>query len=157
MKTTLCARDVMTTRLVVARTNTPIDEVAELLTLHHISAVPVVDEQGELAGIVSSTDLLPSEKKIPFSSVKAPVLFSEFVDPDKPLDETYREALGHTAADAMTPHVVTVNANDDLEHVAHVLMRDNVRQVPVLEHGKLAGIVTRKDLLRALFGMPRSS
>ena len=87
----MTAAEVMTGDPTTVRTDTSIKEVADLLVQQGFSGVPVLDEYGKLAGLVADADMTPSMGSVPLSTVKAPTLLSEFVNPDDPL-EPYREA-----------------------------------------------------------------
>lgn len=140
---------VMTKDVITVRPDTTVEEIAHLLSTHRISAVPVVDDDHRVIGIVSESDLFLKEKGIPFSAVKLPALFKQWVEPSR-LAEIYEGARHHTAADVMTSQVVCVDANDDIGHVAWLMAQRNLKRVPVLRDGKLVGIITRADLIRLL-------
>lgn len=141
------ARDVMTTGAVAVRADDPVDEIAHLLVNKGIGAVPVVDDEGQVIGIITESDLFLKEKGIPFSAVKMPALFNQWVEPHR-LAEIYANAHLHTAADIMTREVICVDVEDDVLDLARTMSRFNVERVPVLREGRLAGIITRGDLIR---------
>lgn len=130
------ARDVMTTAVVTVRPQTPVEEVAETLARHEISGAPVVDDQGEMVGIVSDQDLVPAQAGVPRGVLQA--------------------WYGHkptppTAADVMTRHVVTCHQLDGVAQVARRLLDARLRRIPVLDDaGRLVGIVTASDIIRSL-------
>lgn len=140
---------VMTKNVITVRPDTPVEEIAHLLTTHRIGAVPVVDENHRVIGIVSESDLFLKEKGLPFSAVKLPTLFSQWVDPHQ-LAEIYEGARHHTANDIMTKDVICVDANDDIGHVARLMVQRNLKRVPVVHEGKLVGLISRADMIRLL-------
>jgi CBS domain-containing protein len=142
-------KDIMTQDVVSVERDTPVDEIAHLLIEHDIGGVPVVDEGGRVVGIVNESDLFLKEKGIPFSAVKAPMLFEQWVQPEK-LVEIYAEAHLHTAADVMTEPVICVEEQDTISDVAMLMARHDVKHVPVVRDEKLAGMVTRTDIIRFL-------
>jgi CBS domain-containing protein len=142
------ARDVMTTELVVVRPDTPLKDVAEMIVQRQIGGVPVVNPDESLVGIVNEADLVPKQERVPYTNKTLPALFSDFVNPsDDPLEQ-YRHIEKYTAADVMRTDIPAVQADDDVAYVTE-LMTDEVRRLPVLQDGKLVGIITRKDLIRA--------
>lgn len=143
------AQDIMTREVVKIREDTTVEEIARLLSKHRIGGMPVVDEDGRVIGIVCESDLFLKEKGLPFSAVKVPVLFKRWVDSDR-LAEIYEEARHHTAADVMTSDVVCVDVEDTMSHVAWLMAQRNIKRVPVLRDGVLAGIITRSDIIRLL-------
>jgi CBS domain-containing protein len=143
------AQDIMTREVVKLRKDTTVEEIARLLSKHRIGGMPVVDEDGRVIGIVCESDLFLKEKGLPFSAVKVPVLFKRWVDSDR-LAEIYEEARHHTAADVMTSDMVCVDVEDTMSHVAWLMAQRNIKRVPVLRDGVLAGIITRSDIIRLL-------
>jgi CBS-domain-containing membrane protein len=143
------ARDIMTRDVIRIHVDTAVDEIARLLSDHRIGGLPVVDDEDRVIGIVSESDLFLKEKGMPFSAVKMPTLFKRWVDPDR-LTEIYEGARHHTAADVMTTDVVCVDIDDTIGHAAWLMAQRNIKRVPVLQNGTLAGIITRADIIRLL-------
>ena len=139
----------MTKDVTTVRPDTTVEEIAHLLTTHRISAVPVVDDDHRVIGIVSESGLFLKEKGIPFSAVKLPALFRQWVDPGQ-LAEIYEGTRHHTANDIMSKDVICVDDNDDIGHVAWLMAQRSLKRVPVVRDGKLVGIISRADLIRLL-------
>lgn len=142
-------RDVMQAEVITVRPDTNVQEVARLLTEHHIRSVPVVDEQQRVIGIISESDLFLKEKGIPFSAARLPTLFEKWVEP-KQLEEIYKGVAHHMAADVMTEDVVCVEPEDSISHAAMLLLQRDIRSMPVVQEKKLVGIVSRVDFVRLL-------
>lgn len=125
----------MSAPLVTVRPATPVKEVARLLRERQVSAVPVVDDQRRLVGLVSEGDLLPLE----------------LVDPRR---QATPEALPHeapeTAAEIMTVDVVSVPADLDAGEAARMISSRGLRHVPVVEGGVAVGMLSRRDLIGML-------
>ncbi len=143
------AQDIMTREVITVRADTTVDEIAHLLGQRHIGSVPVVDEERRVVGIVSESDVFLKPAGILFSAVKLPALFKQWVDPAR-LAEIYAEAHRHTAADVMTREVICVDVEDEIGHVAWLMAQRDLKHVPVLREGKLAGMLTRADVIRML-------
>ncbi|WP_240048357.1 CBS domain-containing protein [Crenalkalicoccus roseus] len=141
------ARELMSRDLVVVPPETPVPAVAELLAARGISAVPVVDEGGRPLGIVTEGDLIRRLAEAP----RGPLgwFLDLFRDPT-PMIRRYAKAHGATARDVMTKELVCVEEDTPAERIAALMERHNIRRVPVLREGRLAGMVSRADLLRAL-------
>ena len=141
--------EIMTRDVVTIAPDTTVDEIARLLTEHRIGGLPVVDEKHRVLGIVTESDLFLKEKGMPFSAVKVPMLFRRWVEPDR-ITEIYEDARHHTAADVMTRRVNCVDVADTVGHTAWLMAQNNIKRVPVLRDGTLAGIITRADIIRLL-------
>jgi CBS-domain-containing membrane protein len=133
--------DVMSTPVVSVRPATSFKEMVRLLHHHQINALPVVDPDGRLLGIVSETDLaLKQEEQQP--SHRVPL----FVGAARRRQRT--KASGTTAADFMSGPVVTVLLGSSLDGAARLFHQHDVRHLPVVDpEGRLVGIVTQRDLL----------
>jgi len=141
------AYDIMTKEVVTVKLDTPVHEIAVLMTDRRISGVPVLDDGGQVVGMVSHGDLL-HRREIGTES-KRKWWLKVFADPDK-LAREYSKTHGLRAKDVMTRHVVSIGESTDLADVATVLERNGIKRVPVLRDGKLVGLVTRTDLVKAL-------
>jgi CBS-domain-containing membrane protein len=120
-------QDVMTIEVVVAHPTTPVKQVADLLAGHGLSALPVIDGQGRVLGVVSETDL--------------------FGDSQRPAGGP----VATTAGEVMTSPAVTVSPHATLTEAARRMQADGLKRLPVVAaSGRLIGIVSRADLLRPL-------
>ena len=144
------AHEVMTGNIVSVRRDTRVNDIAQILISQRVSGMPVVTKDNELIGIVSESDLLHRTEVGTEKTRKW--WLAMLVDPDTAARE-YAKTHGMKAEDIMTRHVVTVDAEADLSKVADVLDSHNIKRVPVLKDGKLVGIITRGDLVRALAGV----
>jgi CBS domain-containing protein len=124
------ARDVMTSPVITLRPDVPVNAAAALLCSHGFTAAPVVDSGGRLVGIASEADLMRG-RIVPDGWVVPP-------EPDP------------TVGQVMTPAPVGMGPEDDLADVAALMLEARVRSVPIVEDGKLVGIVTRRDVLRVV-------
>lgn len=141
----LCARDVMTARVITVRPETSVKDIAALMLTHHVSGLPVVTIEGELVGIVTEADLLYKETG---QEHPAGRFFKGFPPFGRTVD-TSRKAEGWTAVDLMSSPVITVEEDTPLREVAGLMVRRKINRVPVMRGGRLAGIVSRADVLRA--------
>jgi len=140
-----CARDVMTREPVTVGKDTPAVDVARILERRHISGVPVVDEAGAVAGIVSEADLLvkelAEEDLYPSIEILTDLLTGRSW-------EERRRFEGQVAADLMTPNPVTATDDTPIAELARTMLRRGINRIPILREGRLVGIVTRNDLLK---------
>lgn len=138
----LTVRDVMDRDPVTVTTRTSFKELVALLTREGLTAVPVVNRQGEVAGIVTEADLL---RKQGFQAAGP--------DTPRPVRRAYRarwaRATGECAGEVMSTHPVTIRPEATVAEAARLMERQHCRCLPVTDpSGKLAGTVTARDLLR---------
>jgi CBS domain-containing protein len=123
----MLVRDVMTSPAVTIRRDDEAAEAARVLDRLSLTSLPVVDHDLRLLGIISEADLIARLATAP----------------DAPED---RPRVG----DLMTRHVLVVSADDDLRHVVSLMTGTVLKSVPVLLHGRVVGMVSRRDIVRAL-------
>jgi CBS domain-containing protein len=141
------AQDIMTREVATVRPETSVREIAALLMEKNISGVPVVSDDGAIVGIVSEGDLLHRAEV--GTERKHKWWFRIFADSDAAARE-YAKAHGLSARDMMSRYVISVRDDADLRDVADILDRHRIKRVPVLRDGRLVGIISRRDLVRAL-------
>ncbi|KVF75897.1 histidine kinase [Burkholderia sp. FL-7-2-10-S1-D7] len=142
------ARDVMTTSVISASPEMSVRETAKLLAEHSISAVPVIDADGKLIGIVSEGDLV---HRVEIGThARRHSWWLELLASSRELASEYAKEHAQTVKDLMTVDVVTVSEDTPLSEVAELLERHRIKRVPVVDNGKVAGLVSRADLVRAL-------
>jgi CBS domain-containing protein len=145
----MSVRNYMTPDPIVVTPETTVAEIARQLTLHRIGCVPVVDAEGRLVGLVTETDLFVRESVVPFSNFRSPTLMGDWVDPDR-IEQTYRDLGDRKASDVMTTALVTVDVDLPIGQAARLMMQLERNHLPVVSSGRLVGILTRHDVLRAL-------
>jgi CBS domain-containing protein len=140
-------QDVMTRSVISVRPETPVRDVARLLDEHRISGVTVVDEAGALLGVVSEADFLVEAQGGPAAVRRSPIarLFHRAGDPGTPGDRHFAS----TAGELMTSPVITIGPEELITHAAAVMTSGRINRLPVVEDGRLVGIVTRADLVRS--------
>lgn len=143
------AEQIMTTDVTTVHADTTIEEVARLIATRRIGSVPVVDDDQHVVGMVNDEELFTSEKGIPFSAVRAPVLFEKWARPDRAA-EIYTNARRNTARDVMSREFVCVDADAGVGYITQLMVERNVHRVLVTRNGCLVGIITRLDLIRVL-------
>jgi CBS domain-containing protein len=149
------AKDIMTSNVITVTSGTLVSEIANLLFERRISALPVVDGD-RLVGIVSEADLLRRyEIGTDCALAGDPWWIRLFSGDHSP--EEYVKSHARSARDIMTQDVATVVPDASLAKIATVLEKRRVKRVPVLQDGKLVGIVSRSDLVRALVSAHRDA
>jgi CBS domain-containing protein len=144
------AMDVMTTDVITVDPDTTVQALATLLAERGISGAPVVDSSGRLVGIVSEGDLL-HRAEIGTAHRHRERRRSWWLDHfASDLAREYIKSHGRTVKDIMTRDVVTVTEDTDLGEVAALLEAKRIKRVPVTRDGKVVGIISRANLVRAL-------
>ena len=142
--------DVMTRDVLMVAPETSVQDVARLLWSRGISGVPVVDAADTLVGIVSELDLLVRNANLHIPQYLRVLDVMITIGNRHEFDEEMRRALGATAADVMTAEVFTVEPQTDLADAATLMLDKDVNRLPVVEQGRLVGIISRADFVRLL-------
>lgn len=147
------ARDVMTTDVVTFAPDEPITDAMQKLVDRGVDAGPVVDGGGAVVGMLSTGDLIVQESQLHYPTV-INILGGLFELPGsrKRFEHELNQAVAVDVADAMSPDPVTCGPDDTIEQVATLMHDHDVSRVPVVEEGRLVGIVARGDVLRGLVG-----
>jgi CBS domain-containing protein len=135
------AGDVMTTGAATIRPDASLTDAARLMLEHRISGLPVIDAENKLIGMITEGDFLrPSEGRKPRV---LEILASGATMPADALNT-------HRVEDLMTPDPITITVDTSLEQIVRLMIRHNVKRLPVVTHGKVVGIVSRANLMHAL-------
>jgi CBS domain-containing protein len=143
----MLVRDVMVAPVITVEPSTTVQEAAKLFVEKQISAVPVLDGDGNLVGIVSEGDLLHRVEA--GTERRRSWWLHALIESDK-LAAEYVKSHGHKVSDVMTRDVITTSPQTPLHEIATLMERNAIRRLPVLENGKLVGIVSRANLLQAV-------
>ncbi len=141
-----CA-DIMTREVVTVSPTDSISAAAALMLRHRISGLPVVDGQGALVGMVTEGDLLKRSET--GTEPQISTWRALWLGPAR-LAERYVQTHGRTVNQIMTHATVTASEQTSLSEVVALMESRNIRRIPVLRDGRLVGIISRADLLRAL-------
>ena len=133
------AKDVMTIDVVTVSPDTEVSDIAKLLLERHISALPVVNSEGQVLGIVSEGDLLHRRET---DTEKHRNWWLGFLVGSEQRATEYSKSHGTKASEIMSREVVTVNEDAQLGDIAELLEVRRIKRVPVLRDGKLVGIVS---------------
>jgi CBS domain-containing protein len=140
------AQDVMVRDVLTVKPETDVTDAIKVLSEHDISALPVVDGDGHLVGILSEADLLPrvedGEHRHPW--------WIEALMPASKLAHEFAEAHGKKVSEVMSTHVITASEDTPVSDIAVLLERHRIKRVPIVADGKVVGIVSRSNLIQAL-------
>ena len=152
MASTTPVTDVMTSDVVTVSPDLSLTEAADVLSEKGIGAVPVVDGSGALVGLLRDEDLLISEARLHLPTTIAILPGIEFTLPGqiKRYDEELKKAASSTVGDVMEREFKSVAPTGTVEDVATLMHEHDVTHVPVVDGGKVVGIVARGDIVRFL-------
>lgn len=131
-------KDVMSHPVFTVEQTASVESAAELMTARAVTALPVVDASGALVGMVSEGDLLWH---------RVPADPSAHIRRQPDTDPAFRPGM---VCEVMSEYPLTTRPDADLSEVAETMLESDVRSVPVLDGGLLVGIVSRRDILRAM-------
>jgi CBS domain-containing protein len=143
----MIAADVMASKVITVGPDASVATIAETLLANRISAVPVVDDNSALLGIVSEGDLI---HRVETGTEHPRAWWLEFFIGKEALAREFIKSHGRKAADVMTRPVITVKPDTPLGELASLLEKHRIKRVPVVKGGKIVGIVSRANLVQAL-------
>ena len=148
----LTVADIMETDVPAVYATDTVERVLEVLKEHELPGIPVINEGGRCVGIITEEDLVLSGEDADLHLPHYFQLFGGFVFLESlgHFEERLRKAVASTAADLMTEHPVTIEPSSSVEEAARLIARKKHNRLPVVEHGRLVGVVTRLDVLEAL-------
>ncbi len=141
------AIDVMVRDVITVHRDTEVAEAIKLLSDHDVSALPVVDSEGHLIGIVSEADFI---HRAEIGTEKHRPWWIEAVTGAAALAGDFAKSHGKKVEEVMTEDVITAAEDTPLAEIATLLERKRIKRLPITRHGKLVGIVSRANLIQAL-------
>jgi len=141
------ARDVMVSPVITVKPSASVREVAKTFLERRISAVPVVDDQGKLVGIVSEGDLMHRTEA---GTERKRSWWLQGLTGDETLAAEYVKAHARKVADVMTRRVITASPDTPLHEIASLLESNSIKRVPIVKDGQVVGIVSRANLIQAV-------
>jgi CBS domain-containing protein len=141
------ARDVMVTSVISVGPDLPVQAVANTLVKNNISGVPVISHDGKLLGIVSEGDLL---RRVETHTERRRSWWLDMISSNRNLAAEFVKTHGLTAKDVMTSRVVTTGPDTPLHEIADLMENHGVKRIPIVENGRVVGIVSRANLIQAL-------
>lgn len=142
------AADIMTRDVITVRKGSSVEEALRLMARYHVSGLPVVDVDMRLVGILSEQDVL-----LRGQSASTSALLGYIGSPDREDEsviEAQRKAMASLVEDAMTTRVVAYEEDSSVADIARRMIELNINRVPILRNGRVAGIISRSDIIKSM-------
>lgn len=147
------AKDVMTSTVISVQPGATILQAARQMLQHHISGLPVIDNSGDIVGILSEGDFLRRRET---GTQRRRSRWLEFLMGPGKLAVEYAHSHGSKVSEVMTTDVHTVTEDTDLEDIVEMMERRRIKRVPVMCGKKVVGMVTRSNLMHAMVSLART-
>jgi len=147
-------RDVMTRRVIAVAADDTILNAAQMMLQNAISGLPVTDTAGNLVGVVTEGDFL---RRAELGTQRRRPRWLEFLIGPGRLADEYVRASGRKVQEVMTEDPCTIAEDDSLEDAVDLMERRRIKRLPVLRDGKMVGIISRSNLMRALVSLARDA
>lgn len=142
--------DIMTKEVITVTRRTTVRELAEIFETRHFGSLPVVDDAGNLTGIVTASDLIEQGRNLHIPTV---ISLFDWVIPlggERSLERDLQKITAQTVGEICSNDVVTVSSSDPVSTAADIMSTRKLNSLPVVADGKLVGIVSRIDIIRTL-------
>ncbi|MEA2285719.1 MAG: hypothetical protein QOJ21_1762 [Solirubrobacteraceae bacterium] len=152
----LTVADIMDADPVTVGPDDDVETLVRLLRRHELPGVPVVNEGGRCIGIVTEADLVIADEEGDLHLPHYVELFGGvvFLEPLRRFEERLRKAVASRVGDLMTEDPTTIEGDASVHEAGRVIARSGHNRLPVIQHGRLVGVVTRVDVLEALTREP---
>jgi len=146
----LTAGDIMSTKIYSVHQDTEIADLAKMFVENNVNAMPVVDDDGALVGIVSQTDLVEQDKPLHIPTVISLFDWVIYLESPKKFAEEVRKVTARKVGEICTRDVVTCPPDTPVATVASLMVDNKAYLVPVVAEGEMLGVVARLDIIRSM-------
>jgi CBS-domain-containing membrane protein len=146
----ITASDIMTREIISVKKDTPIRVLAELFASKHISSFPVVNDSGDLIGIVTETDLIEQDKNLHIPTVISLFDWVIYLESEKKFEKELKKMTGMTVGDIYSERVTSISPETPLSQIADIMSADKIHTIPVVLDKKVVGMIGRIDLIRTM-------
>ena len=144
------AADIMTKDVITVKRETTVRELAEIFETRNFGSLPVVDDEDNLIGIVTASDLIEQGRSLHIPTV---ISLFDWVIPlqgERALERELHKMTAQTVGEISSPDVVTVSPSDPVSTIADIMSDRKLHAVPVVSNGKVVGMVARIDIIRSI-------
>ena len=144
----MIASDFMTKNVITCNENQTVEDAATLMAEKGISVVPIVDDSGTLTGIITESDFITKIESVPHAMVNLRSLFGKNFNSGD-VEQVYRESKAKKLSDVMTKSPKTMDPDATLDEVVKFMGENDIKRIPVVDGGKVVGIITRTNVIKA--------
>ena len=145
----LKARDIMTKNVIVVKPSTTVNEFAKILINNKISGAPVVDDNGNMLGIVTENDLIEQNKRFHIPTVIR--IFDAFITLNQPaVEQQIKKMTAATVADICSNGVISVDEDAPIDEIASIMSEKKVHHIPVVQDKKIVGMIGKIDIIKGV-------
>lgn len=150
----LTAKEIMTREVIAVGPETEVIDLANLFWKKRISGAPVVDDSGKLLGVVTESDLIDQSKNVHIPGIMSILDSVIFLENPAKLDREIKKMTGTRVRDIFSEEIVTVNEDTPMSEIATIMSDRNLHTLPVVNGGKLVGVIGKGDIIRNLYQSP---
>jgi CBS domain-containing protein len=144
------AKDIMTKTVITVKKDTSISELSDLFVSYNVSGLPVVDDDEKVIGIVTQSDLIEQSKNLHIPTVITLFDAVLFLESEKKFESDIKKLAGNKVEDIYSADAITVSVDTELSEVATIMAEKDIHTLPVLDEGKLVGVIGKLDLIRGM-------
>ncbi|HIJ80975.1 MAG TPA: CBS domain-containing protein [Desulfuromonadales bacterium] len=146
----LTVADIMTKDVITVKSSTTVREIAGIFDKQHFGSLPVIDDEGNVTGIVTASDLVEQGRPLHIPTVISLFDWVIPLESEQSLEKDLRRITAQTAAELASADVITVTATDPVSMAAEIMSSEKLHALPVVDGKKLIGMVSRIDIIRSM-------
>ena len=144
------AEEIMTRKVVTVNKNLSIKELSKLFIENRFNGIPVTDDDNNVIGVVTQGDLIEQNKNLHIPTVIALFDAVLFLDSEKKFESDVKKLTGTTVEDISHKNAISVGLKTDINEITTLMAEKDIHTLPVLDEGKLVGIIGKSDVIRAM-------
>ena len=144
------ARDIMTKQVITVTPETDISEAAEIMLEKHLNGLPVTDEKNQLLGIICQADLVTTQRSLAIPSMFRFMGNHFSLSAAKEMSREMDKISAIKVKDAMSLEIITISPDSSIKEIANIMADKKLYSLPVVDEGRLVGIVGKEDVLKSL-------